>query len=78
MRLACYLGFHCKSSIMSIKKKTNDPQTGRSLEEDIERLQQSGLIEEKDKEVVKEDKHGDPETKEQQRTGDTERSDRRL
>jgi len=63
---------------MSIKKKTNNPETGRSLEEDIERLQESGLIEEKDKQVVKEDKHGDPDTREQQKTGDTERSDRRL
>ena len=63
---------------MSIKKKTDNPQTGRTVEEDIQRLQENGLIEEKDKVVVKEDDHGDPTTKEQQKTGDTERSDRRL
>ena len=62
---------------MSIKKKTNK-RSGGSLEKDIKRLQESGLIEEQDKQVVKKDKHGTPSTKEQQKTGDTERSDRRL
>lgn len=65
-------------SIMSIKKKTNNPNKGGSLEKDIEKLQESGLIEEKDKAATKQDKHGDPTTKEQQKTGGTERSDRRL
>jgi len=63
---------------MSIKIKTNQPNEGGSLEKDIEKLQESGLIEEKDKTVVKEDEHGDPDTKQQQDTGETERSDRRL
>lgn len=63
---------------MSIKKKTNDKSTGGDLEKDIEKLQESGLIDEGDKETSETDKHGDPITKEQQKTGDTERSDRRL
>ncbi len=63
---------------MSIKQKNNNPGKGRSLEEDLQRLQESGLIDEKDKEVSRKDKHGDPDTTEQQKTGDTERSDRRL
>jgi len=63
---------------MSLKKNNNNPNTGRSLEEDIERLSESGLIDDSEKEVAESDKHGDPTTKEQQKTGDTERSDRRL
>ena len=63
---------------MSIRKKTPDPRPGGSLEQDIEKLEQSGLISENDKKEVRQDKHGDPETQEQQKTGDTGRSDRRL
>ncbi|HRO41428.1 MAG TPA: hypothetical protein PL009_01245 [Flavipsychrobacter sp.] len=62
---------------MSIKQKTNN-DNGGSLEKDIEKLQDAGLIQEKDKAEEKKDKHGDPDTKQQQKTGDTERSDRRL
>jgi hypothetical protein len=64
---------------MSLKQpQKNANQKGRSLEEDIERLQESGLISEKDKQEVPAEKDGKPTTKEQQQTGSTERSDRRL
>jgi hypothetical protein len=65
--------------IMSLKQpQKNAGQKGRSLEEDIERLEDSGLISKKDKKEVPADKDGKVSTKEQQQTGSTERSDRRL
>ena len=63
---------------MSLKKKTTKTSKGRSLEEDINRLQEAGIISEKDKKKVPKDRHGQPSTEQQQQTGDTERSDRRL
>ena len=64
---------------MSLKQpQKNANQKGRSLEEDIERLEDAGLISKKDKEEVPTDEDGKVSTKEQQQTGNTERSDRRL
>jgi hypothetical protein len=61
---------------MSLKKNDTDKDNqGRSVEEDLERLQESGI----NVDPEKDPKEGPlPETKEQQKTGNTERSDRRL
>lgn len=63
---------------MSIKKKNDKEQEGGNLENDIKKLERSGLIEPEETETVKKDKHGDNAPEEQQKSGDTERSDRRL
>jgi len=72
------MAHYLHSSAMSLKKKTDNTNKGRSLEEDIQRLQDNGIISEEDKKITKKDTDGKPTTKEQQQTGDTERSDRRL
>jgi hypothetical protein len=61
---------------MNLKKNDDKKNnSGRSVEEDLQRLQESGI----NVDPAKDPKEGPlPETKEQQKTGDTERSDRRL
>jgi hypothetical protein len=60
---------------MSLKKKDKKKESsGRSVEEDLQRLDDAGLTE--GQKTDKEQKL--PDTKEQQKTGDTTRSDRRL
>lgn len=63
------------------KIKSNTSNTsGRTVKEDLERLDQAGInLDEQSPEQKKvEHQEGVPDTKKQQETGDTERSDRRL
>ena len=64
---------------MSLKKEnTSGPENEEKLQEDLEKLEESGLLADKEDMEKQSSEKNLPDTKEQQKTGDTSRSDRRL